>query len=369
MQLNASSSTTYPGSLNQCPKSSGKTSAQSRVAARSATSTLRYNQFPNPLCNTGRTQHSDPSDVWFSTVASVLLLGGRRFEARDRPKNQPNGIRNSLVCEEGSGGGDSPLTSRKTMFLHVTYKSQTSLSPSAHASLRRSLARNPSLTLRFWNDSEAQTLVSTECAARVRGVQVAHAYARLVPAVARADLFRYCVLLVKGGVYLDADAELLKPIDELYPVNGLGPVNGLVVARESAWWPGSDAAHVVPHLRASQRAVLADHNDTHPRYKIGNWLLLASANAFTLRHVVVGVAHNVLAWRETAATRRICLRGRVLWTTGPSALTLLLTPVPHDVRVVADADFGPMARRKAVPNYGAHQRRGNYWCKDQPLTK
>lgn len=251
------------------------------------------------------------------------------------------------------------------MLLHVTYKSEIALSLSAHASLRRSLALNPSLTLRFWNDSEAQTLVSTECAARVRSVQVAHAYARLVPAVARADLFRYCVLLVHGGVYLDADAELLKPIDRL------GFVAGLVVARESAWWPGSDAAHVVPHLRASQRAVLADHNDTHtrPRHKIGNWMMLSSVNAFTLRHVVAGVAHNVLAWRETAATRRLCLRGRILWTTGPSALTLLLTPVPRDVNVVADPDFGPMARRKAVPNYGENQRRGNYWCKDQPLVQ
>jgi hypothetical protein len=250
--------------------------------------------------------------------------------------------------------------------LHVTYKSETALSLSARASLRRSLARNPTLSLRFWNDSEAQTLVSTECAARVHSVHVAHAYARLVPAVARADLFRYCVLLVHGGVYLDADAELLNPVDRF------GSIAGLVVARESAWWPGSDAAHVVPHLRASQRAIFADTNDTSDtqgRHKLANWLMLASADAFTLRHVVAGVAHNVLAWRETAVTRRICLRSRILWTTGPSALTLLLTPVPRDVRVVADADFGTMARRKANPNYGAHQRRGNYWCKDQPLVQ
>ena len=254
-----------------------------------------------------------------------------------------------------------------TAMFHVTYKSQTELSPSAHAALRRSLACNPRLTLRFWNDTEAQTLVSTECAARVHSVDVTRAYARLVPAVARADLFRYCVLLVHGGVYMDADAELLKPIDELFPVNGL------VVARESAWWPGLDAAHVVPHLRASQRAAFADHNHTHdatahPRRKLGNWFMVASPNTFALRHVVAGVAHNVLAWHETTVTRRICLRSRILWTTGPSALTLLLNPVPHDVRVVADADFGPLARRKAVPNYAKNQRRGNYWCKDQSLV-
>lgn len=252
--------------------------------------------------------------------------------------------------------------------LHVTYKSQTMLSPSAYVALHRSLACNPRLSLRFWNDTEAQNLVSTECAARVHSVNVKHAYARLAPAVARADLFRYCVLLVHGGVYLDADAELLKPVDELFPVDELGPIDGLVVARESAWWPGSDAAHVVPHLRASQRAAFADHNDTHPRYKLGNWMMIASPNTFTLRHVVAGVAHNVLAWHETAVTRRICLRSRVLWTTGPSALTLLLTPVPHDVRVVADADFGSLARRKAAPNYAKNQHRGDYWCKDQPLV-
>ena len=40
------------------------------------------------------------------------------------------------------------------------------------------------------------------------------AYMRLTPGAARADLWRYCVLWVRGGVYADADCRCLAPLDE-----------------------------------------------------------------------------------------------------------------------------------------------------------
>ena len=43
---------------------------------------------------------------------------------------------------------------------------------------------------------------------------VYNAYTRLTPGAARADLWRYCVLWVHGGVYVDADCTCLAPLDE-----------------------------------------------------------------------------------------------------------------------------------------------------------
>ena len=43
---------------------------------------------------------------------------------------------------------------------------------------------------------------------------VYEAYTRLTPGAARADLWRYCVLWVHGGVYVDADCSCLVSLDE-----------------------------------------------------------------------------------------------------------------------------------------------------------
>ena len=46
------------------------------------------------------------------------------------------------------------------------------------------------------------------------GPTVYAAYMRLTPGAARADLWRYCVLWVRGGIYADADCRCLVPLDE-----------------------------------------------------------------------------------------------------------------------------------------------------------
>jgi hypothetical protein len=49
---------------------------------------------------------------------------------------------------------------------------------------------------KFWSDAEAQNFLSTHFPAEVR-----QAYDALRPGAFKADLFRYCVLLIHGGVY------------------------------------------------------------------------------------------------------------------------------------------------------------------------
>lgn len=46
-----------------------------------------------------------------------------------------------------------------------------------------------------------------------------HCYLQLNVGAAKADFWRYCVLYVHGGVYLDMDSEIIRPLNELIDEN------------------------------------------------------------------------------------------------------------------------------------------------------
>ena len=73
----------------------------------------------------------------------------------------------------------------------------------------------------FHNDSTARAFVAAECPRALA------AYDCLRPPAFKADLWRYCVLLTKGGVYLDAEDAPLVPLASL-----LRPCDTLVLARD-----------------------------------------------------------------------------------------------------------------------------------------
>lgn len=76
--------------------------------------------------------------------------------------------------------------------------------------VRAAAAANPAYELRFHNDTSAERFVRARC-----GEDAAKAYACLVPPAYRGDLFRFCALSTEGGVYVDADMVLLRPIEEV----------------------------------------------------------------------------------------------------------------------------------------------------------
>jgi hypothetical protein len=62
-----------------------------------------------------------------------------------------------------------------------------------------------------FGDASASDFIRANC-----GDEVADAYSCLAPSAYRADLFRFCALNAKGGVYLDADLLPLVKLEELY---------------------------------------------------------------------------------------------------------------------------------------------------------
>jgi len=62
----------------------------------------------------------------------------------------------------------------------------------------------------FYSDEDARTFLSSHFPPEVR-----EAYDALIPGAYKADLFRYCILLIHGGIYADVDVLLTVDLDKL----------------------------------------------------------------------------------------------------------------------------------------------------------
>jgi hypothetical protein len=94
--------------------------------------------------------------------------------------------------------------------LHVTHVNKTSVPPKVWA-MWQTFA--PEYTVMFYDDAAARQMVQQYDQHQRAMGRVLAAYDRLVGAH-RADLFRYCVLYERGGVYTDVKTRLLCALDE-----------------------------------------------------------------------------------------------------------------------------------------------------------
>lgn len=62
-----------------------------------------------------------------------------------------------------------------------------------------------------YNDKKAREFILTHF-----GEKTAKAFDGMKKGAFKADLFRYCVLYIEGGVYLDVKTWLIKPLDEIF---------------------------------------------------------------------------------------------------------------------------------------------------------
>ena len=89
----------------------------------------------------------------------------------------------------------------------------------------------------FYDDDTAAAFLSDHFPPEVR-----QAYDVIIPGAFKADLFRYCVLLIKGGVYADMDVLLETNLDEAIDtdVGFMTPIDepGIHVGHRSCLWNG-----------------------------------------------------------------------------------------------------------------------------------
>ena len=96
--------------------------------------------------------------------------------------------------------------------IHQTYYEE--LTPDKYPNMSRMIEsfKQSGWEYRFYSDEEAQNFLSTHFPPEVR-----EAYDTLRPGAFKADLFRYCALLIYGGVYADVDIILESNLDASVP--------------------------------------------------------------------------------------------------------------------------------------------------------
>ena len=137
---------------------------------------------------------------------------------------------------------------------------------------------------------------------------IVNAYRTLTAYIIKADLLRYLVMYVEGGVYADIDVEALRPLDRFIPPRFEERDIDLVVGVE------------IDEPQLEQHRILGPKSKSFCQ-----WTFLAKPRLPVLLRLI----NNILAWLNELAKRQNCtsiadLRldfDEVLRGTGPSAFT------------------------------------------------
>jgi mannosyltransferase OCH1-like enzyme len=92
--------------------------------------------------------------------------------------------------------------------IHFTSKTHT-LAPDVQIFFDKAKELHPSWKVKLWNDEENRNLVEKHFP------EALEAYDKLPYNIMRVDIVRYMYMAIEGGVYLDLDYELLRPLDEI----------------------------------------------------------------------------------------------------------------------------------------------------------
>jgi len=85
---------------------------------------------------------------------------------------------------------------------------------------------NPEYEYHFYGDEECKTYLLT-----YYGQEYVDAFNKIKPGAFKADFWRYAVLAREGGVYIDLDIVLEKPLREI-----INPDTELYIIKDKGWW-------------------------------------------------------------------------------------------------------------------------------------
>ncbi|WP_265840356.1 glycosyltransferase [Pedobacter sp. PLR] len=105
--------------------------------------------------------------------------------------------------------------------IHQTFKS-ADLPYLTRWHIARFRKKNPEYLYEFYDDQRIESFLSTEF-----GPDLLKKYQRLNIGAAKADFFRYAVLLKKGGVYIDIDSAINGKLDDF-----IKPDDSAIISRE-----------------------------------------------------------------------------------------------------------------------------------------
>ncbi|KAJ3083894.1 membrane-bound alpha-1,6- mannosyltransferase Initiation-specific [Rhizoclosmatium hyalinum] len=164
----------------------------------------------------------------FLLIASVLLLVFR--------KSNVNNIHNDPAQSPSSPLSQPPSLATIPTAIHQTYKTATLADwAKEEGKNNRTLwflswqQKNPSYSHTVLNDKAADEFIAANF-----DKETQTAWAKMPLPVLKADLLRYAMLYIHGGIYSDSDTECLQPIDSWY-----GPYESASFIASVEWYKDS----------------------------------------------------------------------------------------------------------------------------------
>ncbi len=158
--------------------------------------------------------------------------------------------------------------------LWQTTRDKTKILPDLAACIDKLKAGNPKWEHRLYDDASQLAALSAVCSDRFM-----RAYARIQPryGAARADLFRYVMVYLHGGAYLDLKSGTTRPLDEI-----LRPDDRFVI---SQWDNGPGGMFPKAGLRKTLKDI--------PKGEYEQWFVIAEPGHPFLKATLERVMHNI----------------------------------------------------------------------------
>ena len=124
-------------------------------------------------------------------------------------QNWENGNNYNKLWEENNIYSDFKIKDVIPKIIHKTGPNKFNNLPQEVSDIfKETLKNNPDYELKYYDDDMCYSLIKDNFDSNVLW-----AYETLIPTAYKADLFRYCVLYLYGGIYSDLTQQFLQPLD------------------------------------------------------------------------------------------------------------------------------------------------------------
>lgn len=202
--------------------------------------------------------------------------------------------------------------------IHQTIENMDQLLPEYSDNRSTMALINPNWTFKLYTSKDRREFIQNNFDSRILDsyLSIDKRYG-----AARADFFRYLVVYVEGGLYLDIKSSAIKPLDEVIKDD-----DTFVTANWPSQIDGIDISN------------LGMHSDLE-FLEYQNWFILSSPRNQILKDVIEGIAENI---KNYSPVRDGVGKHGVLRTTGPIAYSRIIHPYVKNglARMSTNEDLG-----------------------------
>lgn len=210
-----SSTTSESPSQSSSSSSSSSDSSTSSSTSSASSSDSTSSFFTSSPSSSSSSSSDSSSSSSTSSVSSLPLDSSSSSSISSSSDSSSSSLPpDSSSSSSTSSSSDSPVDSCTTEQLIPKIIVQTNeyceIPLGMHKAMKQLRKDNPEYEYYYYDNVDRRDFIKKHFDGRVL-----HAYDSLVPGAFRADLFRYCFVYIRGGVYIDSGMVSIKPLREL----------------------------------------------------------------------------------------------------------------------------------------------------------